>query len=142
MMMRNYYRKMRGITLLELMIVVVIVGILAAIAYPNYRDFSDRARRNEAKSLLMEVAVNQERFYLQNSRYGTLTELGYAGNTITSDSGAYTVTIAPPPDAVNFTAVATYQLGGNEAGKCETFDIDGRGSKTSGPEPDCWTDTR
>ena len=142
MMLRNYYRKMRGITLLELMIVVVIVGIMAAIAYPNYRDFADRAKRNEAKSLLMEIAVNEERFYLNNSRYGTLSELGYAGDTITSDTGAYQVTIAPPPDAVNFTAVATYQLAGNEAGKCATFTIDGRGSKTSGPRADCWTESR
>jgi type IV pilus assembly protein PilE len=141
MMLHDYYRKMRGITLLELMIVVVIVGIMAAIAYPNYRDFVDRAKRNEAKSMLMEVAVNQERFYLQNSRYGTMTELGYAGNTITSDTGAYSVTVNNPT-AANFTAVATYQLGGNEAGKCLTFDIDGRGSKTSAPRGDCWTESR
>ncbi|MEJ2129112.1 MAG: type IV pilin protein [Woeseiaceae bacterium] len=141
MMLRSYYRKMRGVTLLELMIVIVIIGIMAAIAYPNYRDFVDRAKRNEAKSMLMEIAVNQERFYLQNSRYGTLTELGYAGNTITSDTGAYTVTVNNPT-AVNFQAVATYQLAGNEAGKCLTFDLDGRGAKNSSPEPDCWTDTR
>lgn len=132
---------MRGITLLELMIVVVIIGLMAAIAYPNYRDFADRAKRNEAKSMLLEIAVNEERFYLNNSRYGTLTELGYGGNTITSDTGSYSVTVNGP-DAVNFTAVATYQRGGNEAGKCLTFNIDGRGARTSAPEPDCWTDTR
>ena len=132
---------MRGITLLELMIVVVIVGIMAAIAYPNYRDFSDRAKRNEAKSMLLEVAVNQERFYLNNSRYGSLTELGYPGNTIMSDTGAYAVTVNNPT-AINFDAVATYQLGGNEAGKCLTFNIDGRGSQTSAPKADCWTESR
>ena len=142
MMLGKAYRKMRGVTLLELMIVVVIIGIMAAIAYPNYRDFAARAKRNEAKAILLEIAQNQERFYLQNSTYGTLSQLGYAGDTITTDTGSYEVTIAPPPDASNFTAVATFQLGGKEAGKCLTFDIDGRGSQTSGPDTTCWTTAR
>ena len=50
-------KKMAGITLLELMVVVVIVGILAAIAYPNYRDYVARAKRNEAKSALLQIAT-------------------------------------------------------------------------------------
>lgn len=131
---------MAGITLMELMIVVVIVGILAAVAYPNYRDFTDRAKRNEAKALLLEIAQNQERFYLQNNRYGTMAELGYDNPQLT-DSEAYSVSVTGP-DANNFTATATYQLGGNESGKCLTFNIDGRGTKTSAPYDDCWTRTR
>jgi type IV pilus assembly protein PilE len=142
MMLGNYFRKMRGITLLELMIVVVIIGIMAAVAYPNYRDFAARAKRNEAKAILLEIAQNQERFYLQNSTFGTLTQLGYAGDTITTDTGSYDVTIAPPPDANNFTAVASYNLGGTEAGKCQTFSIDGRGARISAPLADCWTTAR
>ena len=137
------YKHLRGITLLELMIVVVIIGIMAAIAYPNYRDFTDRARRNEAKALLLEIAQNQERFYLQNNRYGNLVELGYGGATVDTDSGAYTAAVGPNPDwAVNFAAVANYNLGGNEAGKCQTFSLDGRGNQGSFPLPDCWTRTR
>ncbi len=139
MQIRKY---MRGVTLMELMIVVVIVGILAAISYPSYQDFVNRAKRNEAKSMLLEIAQNQERFYLQNSTYGTLSQLGYAADSIPTDSGAYQVTINPPPDASNFKAVATYQLGGKEAGKCLTFDVDGRGSQTSGPDTACWTTAR
>jgi type IV pilus assembly protein PilE len=135
------YRKMRGVTLLELMIVVVIIGVIVAFAYPNYRDFTDRAKRNEAKAILLEIAQNQERFYLQNNRYGSLAELGYP-NPLVTDSGAYAVTLPVPQDANNFTARASYQLGGNEAGKCLTFDIDGRGTQTSGPLADCWTRTR
>jgi len=142
MMLGNAYRKMRGITLLELMIVVVIVGIMAAIAYPNYRDFAARAKRNEAKAILLEIAQNQERFYLQNSTYGTLSQLGYAADIITTDTGSYDVTIAPPPDASNFTAVASFKLGGSEAGKCLTFTVDGRGSQTSLPDTACWTTAR
>lgn len=136
------HKYMRGITLMELMIVVVIVGIMAAIAYPNYRDFAARAQRNEAKAILLEIAQNQERYYLQNNDYGTLTELGYGANTITTDTGSYQVTINPPPDASNFRAVATYQRGGAEAGKCQTFTVDGRGAQTSQPKTDCWTTAR
>jgi type IV pilus assembly protein PilE len=131
---------MRGVTLLELMAVVVIIGIIVAFAYPNYREFTERAKRTEAKAILLEIAQNQERFYLQNNRYGTLGELGYASPLVT-DTGAYRVTVAGN-DASNFTATATYQLGGNEAGKCLTFNIDGRGSQTSAPLADCWTRTR
>jgi type IV pilus assembly protein PilE len=120
--------------------VVVIIGILTAIAYPNYRDFAARAKRNEAKAILLEIAQNQERFYLQNSRYGSLAELGYADPLIT-DTDSYQVTIGPA-DAVNFTAQASFLLGGNEATKCLTFTIDGRGAKGSGPLGDCWTRTR
>ena len=42
-------KHMRGITLMELMIVVVIIGILTAIAYPSYRQYVAKAKRNEAK---------------------------------------------------------------------------------------------
>ncbi|MDH3752218.1 MAG: prepilin-type N-terminal cleavage/methylation domain-containing protein, partial [Gammaproteobacteria bacterium] len=102
--MRKY---IRGVTLLELMIVVVIIGIMAAIAYPNYREFAARAKRNEAKAMLLEVASMQERFYLQNSRYGTLVELGF-GDPYVSDTESYNVTVAGP-DASNYTATALYQ---------------------------------
>ena len=77
MTLPSAYRRMQGVTLLELMIVVVIIGILAAISYPSYRNFTDRAKRNEAKAILLEIAQNQERFYLQNNTYGTMTQLGY-----------------------------------------------------------------
>ena len=131
------YRKMRGVTLLELMIVVVIVGILAAIAYPSYRQFVERAKRTEARALLLRIAVDQERFYLQNNTFGTMTQLQYDEPQIT-DSEAYSVTITTN-NASNFSVTATYQLGGEEADKCLTFTLDGRGTKTSLPYTDCWT---
>lgn len=138
--MRKY---MRGVTLMELMIVVVIVGIMAALAYPSYREFAARAKRTEAKSMLLQVASMQERFYLQNNSYTTdLTALGFANaaNHI-SDSGTYRLNVTAA-DANDFTAVAVYLNADNEAGKCATFQIDGRGSKTSAPLADCWTRTR
>ena len=133
--------RMRGITLLELMIVVVIIGILTTIAYPNYREFVARAKRTEAKALLLEIAANQERYYLNANSFGTNAQLGYDDPEITG-SGAYSVTITAN-DASNFTAVATNLLGGKEQALCTSFTIDGRGDKTSvGSIGNCWTDQR
>jgi len=134
---------MQGVTLMELMIVVVIVSILTAIAYPNYRQFVARAKRNEAKTCLLQIATLQERFYLSNNTYtADMTNLGFgaAGNNLT-DTGSYVcnVTVA---NANTFSAVATYQNADDELGKCATFTIDGSGTKSSTPNNDCWTNTR
>ena len=138
------HRRMRGITLLELMIVVVIVGFLAAVAYPNYKQFSDRAKRNEAKAALLQIASQQERHYLDNNTYTCdMTDLGFgAANGVKTDSQAYTVDVTACT-AQTYTAQAVYGLGGAEAGKCGTFFIDAVGNKTSLPAGStCWEDTR
>ncbi len=137
------HKNMRGVTLLELMIVVVIISILTAIAYPNYRQYVTRAKRTEAKAALLQIATNQERVYLQENSYTMdLTKLGFAITPVfTTDSESYNVSVGAA-DANDFTATATYLDGGDEAGKCLTFQIDGRGAKTSAPDTNCWTRTR
>ncbi len=134
-------KHMRGVTLLELMIVVVIIGILTAVAFPNYQAFAARAKRTEAKAILLEIASNQERFYLNANRFGTLAELGYPDPLITN-SGSYTVTV-PNNDASGFTASAAFNKTGSELGRCSDFSIDSLGNKTShGSLSNCWTDQR
>lgn len=135
-------KQMQGITLIELMIVVVIVGILAAIAYPNYREFAARAKRNEARAALLKLATNQERFYLQNNTFSAdLTQLGFSANPFTTETGSYRIDITSATPS-NFTATATYILAGSEGSKCGQFSIDGRGAKASSPDTDCWTRSR
>jgi len=136
-------RYMRGVTLIELMIVVVIISILAMVSYPSYREFAAKAKRNEAKAALLKLAVNQERAYLQNNTFtNDLTVLGFSSTPrFQTDTGSYEIFI-PAANAANFTATATYLLGGTEASKCNVFSIDGRGVKTSGPDTDCWKRTR
>ena len=128
---------------MELMIVVVILGILTAVAYPSYRQYSAKAKRNEAKSCLLQIATMQERFYLQNNTYTTnMIPLGFpVGTNFTTASNSYVCTVTAA-DPATFSATATYQNVDAEAGKCATFSIDGRGSKTSTPSVDCWTNTR
>ena len=136
-------RYVGGVSLLELLIVLVIISILAVIAYPSYREYAVRAKRSEAKAALLQIATNEERFYLQNEAFTTdMRNLGFsaAGNVL-SDSGSYVVNVNTA-DAGNFTARATYQKAGSEAGKCSWFQIDALGARTSGPAADCWTRSR
>lgn len=135
MKMRKY---MQGITLMELMIVVVIIGVLTAIAFPNYRSYVARAKRSEAKAALLKCAVNQEKNYLQNGAFTTtLSELGF-GSAYT-DSGSYSIAATSTNVAQTFICTATYTVSDDEASKCNTFSIDANGNKTSGPLTDCWT---
>ena len=134
-------KAMRGITLLELLIALTIVALLAGIAYPSYRDYAARAKRSEAIAKLLEIAANQERFYLNQNRYGTLAELGYPVplNTATD---TYTIRIVDN-DAEGFTATATYNGTGAESERCSSFTVDERRNKTStGTLANCWTDQR
>ena len=142
--MYKMYRRMRGVSLTELMIVVMVLGILAAVAYPSYRDFAARAKRNEAKAALLQIATNQERFYLNNQIYSDdLTDLGFTvANNFPTETGSYVITISSPANPTNYTATATYQNVDKESTKCLTFQIDGRGQRTSAPLADCWTRTR
>ncbi len=62
-------RVARGFTLVELLIAVAIVAILAAIAYPSYRNQIERSRRVDAQTVLMQAAQFMERIYTENGCY-------------------------------------------------------------------------
>jgi type IV pilus assembly protein PilE len=64
-------RKQQGFTLIEIMIVVAIVAVLAAIAVPNYRDYVTRSRTVEATSALADARVKMEQFFQDNRTYPT-----------------------------------------------------------------------
>ena len=96
--------KTSGLTLIELMVVLVIIGILGTIAVPAYQQYAVRARRTEAKTALLRLAANQERFYLQNNTYtDDLAALGFAAGV--SDDGVYTLSV-PQADTATYEAAA------------------------------------
>jgi type IV pilus assembly protein PilE len=85
----------RGFTLIEMMIVVAVVGILAAIALPAYMEQIRKSRRATAEAHLMDIAARQQQFLLDKRRYATdLATLGVTTPTEVSDF--YTVTCCEP----------------------------------------------
>lgn len=133
-------RSNRGITLLELMIVLVIVGILSAIGYPAYVDYSNRARRSDGKALLLDAHARMERFYFDNNAY-TLTlgtgGLGYNDGTVTSAEKNYTLSAAfGPTGSINtsFLLTATPNAGLPFVDDdCGLLHIDSRSEQTVTP---------
>jgi type IV pilus assembly protein PilE len=81
---------MAGFTLLELMIVVVVIGIMAAVAYPSYQDAVLKGRRAEARAALAEFMQQQERYMTQQGAYKTVSlgDTGTPFKTWSGDSGA------------------------------------------------------
>ena len=142
-------RQMAGVTLLELMAVVVIIGILGMIAIPSYRQYTMRAQRTDAKTALLRLSTNQERFFLANRIYGTVAQLqaanlldGTGGNSF-SERGSYRITVTNP--TVNgYTATATPVSGGQVDmtgdAQCTSFSITAQGVRTAtGSAPaNCW----
>lgn len=141
-------RRMLGITLLELMAIVMVIGILGMIAIPSYRQYVMRAQRGEGKSFLLQIQTNQERFYLANRRYGTVAELqGSVPPLLSADArserGLYQVAIAGA-DAIGYTATITPVVGAvfdmTADAQCTSFTITSQGVRTAtgSDAATCW----
>ena len=87
-------RNEQGFSLIELLVVVAIISILAGIAYPMYSTYITEARRNDAKTAMMEIMQQQESYYSNNNTYtGDLSNLPqYSNATVESPKGYYQVT--------------------------------------------------
>ena len=76
-------QKQRGVTLIELMIVIVILALVASFAYPSYMNYVVDTKRTAATSILLQVADRQQQFFMDNKRFANdLTNLGFPGNPL------------------------------------------------------------
>ena len=128
----------RGFTLIEVVITVAIVAILAAVAFPTYRDHVRKSRRAEAQAYLMAVASRQQQFLLDTRAYSpNLATVGVA--TPANVAAAYDLAVAtvtgPPP---TFRLTATPKAATDQVHeRCGWLAIDQSGAKTAALAT-CW----
>lgn len=103
----------RGFTLIEVMITVAIIGILAAVAYPSYRDYVIRGQLVDATTALATFQANMERHFQDNRTYGnvpvggtTYTSPCGAGTTASRTFGKFVISCDGTPDSTSYTVQA------------------------------------
>jgi type IV pilus assembly protein PilE len=149
----NMRKGSTGFTLLELLIVVTIVGIMAAIAIPSYGDYVLRANRTVGKTEIMRIVGKQEGFYNDRKAYATalnLLDTTYGAATVylkrdgsvqtTSTTQAIYTLALTGASATAYSVVATPVNRQLKDTKCGTLTYTSAGVKSaSGTATDCWT---
>lgn len=130
-------KRAQGFSLIELMIVLAVVAILAAVAYPSYEEQVNRARRSDAHTTLLEMANLMEHYYTENNTYVGANTPADVGGPAVSREGFYNMTISNVT-ATTFTLNAAPVPGGAQDGdSCGTLTL--THTNLRGPTPDtCW----
>lgn len=142
-------RSNTGFTLIEIVIVIAIIGVLAAIAIPAYQEYLLKGGRADGKSILLEIMQAQERFFSQNQSYTAnlgAGGLGYAvaaNAGVPSSEGRYLVTAQACEGNIGLCVqlTATRQNQQTQDSVCGNLLLDSRGNRTetgTGTAEACW----
>lgn len=133
----QHFKSHSGVTLIELMVVVAIVGILAAIAYPSYQDYVRRSKRADAQAIMTEDAQLLERYFTTNGTYvGAVLPFAQSPKNGTAD---YNIT--PPVLTATAYTIQAAPTGTFTDPQCGTLTVDQAGARTSsvsGSLANCW----
>ncbi|MBH0095157.1 prepilin-type N-terminal cleavage/methylation domain-containing protein [Psychrobacter sp. NZS113] len=118
----------QGITLVEIMIVVAIIGVLAAIAYPGYQSYIIKSKRTDMMSEMQNIATQIQTNKLSQGSYSNDLVTGLGGNYPAQGTTLYQVTFTPDPLTSNWTIIATPEAGAQIATD-GTLSLDYQGTK-------------
>jgi type IV pilus assembly protein PilE len=129
-------KKINGFTLIEILIVMVIMGVLAAITLPSYKSSVQNSRRADGKAALLDLAARSEKFFAQNNQYTAVIDLasGLSLGRTTSSEGYYNLEIVK---CVGGELTRCYLLTATGTGVqaddtgCASLSIDNVGRKTA-----------
>ena len=144
--------KQRGVTLIEILIVMVILALIASFAYPSYMNYVVDTKRTAATSILLQVADRQQQFFMDNKRFANdLTNLGFANNPLViADDGrtmadaansqsTYTVTLANVTPTTYTITAAPLNSQATRDTECGSLTLNQALLKgSSGGGGDCW----
>lgn len=127
-----------GFTFIELIIVVAIVSILAAVAVPAYNNYVIEGRRAEGKAFAMDIAARQERHYTQFGEYtNKFSELGMTTNT--SENNLYNARLQTSSGGSSFTIRVVPLFADKECGMIQLKNTGERKNiQGSGTDEECW----
>jgi len=143
--------RQHGMTFLELLIVLVIIGILAAFAYPSYMQYVVDTKRTAATSILFQVADRQQQSFMDNKTYSAdLTDLGFPANPLVVGDDGRPLTASDVQSvysvALSNVGVTTYTITATplhgqltQDTECGAMTLNQAGTKgAAGPVEDCW----
>lgn len=137
-------RRVTGFTLIEVMIVVAILGFLAAIALPAYTDYITRSKVSEAIANLSDMRAKMEQYFLDNRTYVGACQAGTIAPLPSGENAKYFDYTCPERTATTFTVTATGKASQALGGLAYSIDqsnrrtTDGVPAGWTAPATDCW----
>ena len=131
---RIVHSRPRGVTLIEVMVTVAIIGILAAIAIPNYRDYVLRGQLVDAQNALSTLRANMERYFQDNRDYRSIGSTFTSPCAASSTVGSFTIS-CPTLTATTFVAQAV----GSGPTNGFTFTVDQQNTRATSAAGSGWT---